>query len=234
MKIRAYTLFTPSHKDFLYNYLLKSFKYSSDIELTVIFKDQLCKTAESRSEGWHDTMYYKVNCFYDKLKECKEDSEYFMFIDPDIMIYKDFYSDLVTRMAKGYDVLFQNDGPGGANTGFFVARNNSKTRAFFNTVRGNLQNFVEEQVATNFLLRNLQQYPSIQIKWGMLPSEYWTFGEIAGQFNPQTNKLKGHWDGVDETFTIPENIFIHHGNWTLKKDDKYKILDIVERRINGN
>jgi len=234
MKIKAYTLFTPTHKDFLYNYLLKSFKYNPNIELSILYKPQLCETAESGSDGWHATMYYKVNCFYEKLKECDEQTEYFMFIDPDIMIYKDFYEDLVTRMSQGYDVLFQNDGPGGVNTGFFIVRNNKKTRAFFNTVRGNLANFVEEQVATNTLLRNLQQYPSIQVKWGMLPREYWTYGEISGQFNSATGRLKGHWDGVDETFEIPENIIIHHGNWTICKKDKYKILDIVEKKVYGN
>ena len=234
MKIKAYTLFTPTHKNFLYNYLLKSFKYNPNIELTILFKPQLCETAESRSDGWHATMYYKVNCFYEKLKECDEQNEYFMFIDPDIMVYRDFYEDIVARMNEGYDALFQDDGPGGVNTGFFIVRNNSKTRAFFNTVRGNLTNFVEEQVTTNYLLQNLANYPSIQIKWGMLPKEYWTYGEISGQFNLQTGRLKGHWDGQDESFSIPSNIFIHHGNWTIKKADKYKLLNIVERRINGN
>ena len=45
MKIKAYTLFTPSHKKFLYEYLLDSFKYNENIELTIINKPQLCETA---------------------------------------------------------------------------------------------------------------------------------------------------------------------------------------------
>ena len=87
MKIKAYTLFTPSHKKFLYEYLLDSFVYNPNIELTIINKPQLCDTAEFGTDGWHDTMYYKANCFSEKLKECKED-EIFMFIDPDIIIYR--------------------------------------------------------------------------------------------------------------------------------------------------
>lgn len=230
MKIKAYTIFTPSHKDFLYNYLLNSWVYNENVELTILFKPQACATAESRSEGWKDTMQYKVDCFYEKLKECNEQTEYFMFIDPDIMIYRDFYDDLIQRMSAGYDVLFQNDFPGGVNTGFFIVKNTKTARAFFNTVRGNFRKFPEEQVATNFLLRNLNNYPGIQVKWDILPKEYWTYGEIAGTFDPTTGNLKGHWDGMSD-FSIPENIFIHHGNWTLNKQDKYKILDKVKNKI---
>jgi len=233
MKIKAYTLFTPSHKKFLYDYLLDSFKYNPNIELTILHKPQLCTTAEFGTEGWNAKMRYKADCFYEKIKECNEENELFLFIDPDIVIYRDFYDDIIKRI-KGYDVLFQNDGPGGVNTGFFVARNNKTVRSFFNTVRGNLNNFLEEQRTANHLLRNLHLYPSIQIKWNMLPNEYWTYGEIAGQINPQTNNFKGHWNGIDETFEIPKDIFIHHGNWTSKKDDKYKILDIVKKKAHVN
>ena len=233
MKIKAYTLFTPSHKELLYDYLLNSFIYNPNIELTIINKPQLCTTAEFGTDGWHDTMRYKADCFYEKIKECNEENELFMFIDPDIVIYKDFYNDIIERI-KGYDVLFQNDYGGGVNTGFFIARNNKTVRSFFNTVRGNLNNFLEEQRTTNFFLRNLNQYPSIKIKWNMLPREYWNYGEIASQVNPQTNNLKSNWDGIDESFEIPENIIIHHGNWTLKKDDKNKILDLVKKKVYGN
>lgn len=231
MKIKAYTLFTPSHEKFLREYLLDSFKYNPNIELTIIKKPQLCETAEFGTDGWNATMKYKAQCFYDNIKRCNED-EIFMFIDPDIVVYKDFTDDIIERM-KDKDAIFQNDGPGGVNTGFFAVRNNKTTRAFFNTVLGNLEKFEEEQRTTNYLLRNLHMFPSIQIKWGILPREYWTYGEIAGQPDGKGG-LKGHWFNTDENFPYPENIIIHHGNWTRTKDDKYKILDNVRKRINGN
>lgn len=228
MKIKAYTLFTPSHERFLKEYLLESFIYNPKIELTIINKPQLCDSAEFASDGWNATMRYKADCFYENLKRCKED-EIFMFIDPDIVIYKDFTDDIIERI-KDKDAVFQNDGPGGVNTGFFAVKNNKKTRAFFNTVLGNLEKFEEEQQATNYLLRNLNKFPSIEIKWDFLPKEYWTYGEIAGQYNG-TGGIKGHWVNTDESFEIPKDIFIHHGNWTKTKDDKYKILDIVRKRV---
>jgi hypothetical protein len=232
MKIKAYTLFTPSHEKFLKEYLLDSFKYNPNIDLTIINKPQLCETAEFGTDGWNATMEYKASCFYENLKRCDEEKEYFMFIDPDIVIYRDFYDDIIKRM-EGKDVVWQNDGPGGVNTGFFCVRNNKTTRSFFKTVLGNLTKFEEEQRTANYLLRNLHNFPSIQIKWAVLPNEYWTYGHIAGQPDGKGG-LKGHWFNTDETFPIPDNIFIHHGNWTRTKDDKYKILDIVRKRINGS
>lgn len=231
MKIKAHTLFTPSHEKLLKDYLLDSFIYSPKIDLTIINKPQLCETAEFGSSGWKATMRYKADCFYENLRRCNED-EIFMFIDPDIVIYRDFCDDIIQKM-EGFDALFQNDGPGGINTGFFAVKNNKLTRSFFNTVRNNLEHFDEEQRTANYLLRNLEQYPSIAIKWGFLPWEYWTYGQIAGQWDGKDG-LKGHWFNTDKTFLIPKDIFIHHGNWTRSFDDKYKILDTVRTRINGS
>jgi len=228
MKIKAYTLFTPTHKRFLDDYLLKSFKYNPNIELTIISKPQLCDTAEFGSDGWQKTMEYKADCFYENLKRCDEETELFMFIDPDIVIYRDFYDDIIERI-KDHDAVFQNDGPGGVNTGFFVVRNNKKTRGFFKTVRGNLQHFPEEQQTTNYLLRNLHKYPTIQIKWSMLPESYWTYGSIAGMPNGKGG-LMSHWLG-DTEFDVPRDIYIHHGNWTVPKDNKFKILDYVQKKM---
>lgn len=231
MKIKAHTLFTPSHEKLLKSCLLDSFIYSPKIDLTIINKPQLCKTAEFGTDGWHATMKYKADCFYENLKRVNDD-EIFMFIDPDIVVYRDFCDDIIKKM-ENMDALFQNDGPGGINTGFFAVKNNKKTRAFFNTVRGNLEHFEEEQRTANFLLRNLHAYPAIQINWGLLPWEYWTYGQIAGMPDGK-GSLKGHWDGVDTTFSIPKNIFVHHGNWTRTFNDKYKILDIVREKVHGS
>lgn len=230
MKIKAYTLFTPSHEKLLKTYLLDSFKYSPLIDLTIINKPQLCNTAEFMTDGWHATMKYKADCFYENLKRCNED-EIFMFIDPDIVVFNDFSEDIINRM-ENMDALFQNDGPGGINTGFFAVKNNKKTRAFFNTVRGNLPLFDEEQRTANFLLRNLHSYPQIQINWGVLPWKYWTYGQIAGMPDGK-GSLRGHWDGIDRSFSIPKDIAIHHGNWTRTHADKYKLLDLVKERVNG-
>ena len=145
MKIKAYTLFTDSHKKFLTDYFLPTFPFRNEIELTVLHRPQHCKTALFETDGWKDAMRDKTTCFYEKLQECK-DGEVFMFIDPDIQFFGDFYDDIISRI-QHIDVLWQNDVIGGVNTGFFAVKNNKRTRSFFKTLLGNLESkdFSQEQ-----------------------------------------------------------------------------------------
>jgi len=95
MKIKAYTLFTDSHKKFLTDYLLPTFPYREEIELTILHRPQHCRTASFETEGWHDTMRDKVNCFIEGIQQCN-DNEIFMFIDPDINSLETFMMILLT------------------------------------------------------------------------------------------------------------------------------------------
>ncbi len=229
MKIKAFTLFTDSHKIFLDKYLLPSFPFRSDIELNLVYRDQHCKSANFEDSGWRETMRDKATCFVDGIGRCKED-EIFMFIDPDIQIYEDFYDDIINSI-KDVDATFQNDVIGGVNTGFFAVKNNKVTRGFFKTVLGNLDNFEQEQELTNHLLQNIHNYPSINMKWNFLPDRYWTYGHIAAQRTTKTeNGYKGGWKPGDDDFDIPKNIAIHHGNWTSGIDNKIELLNLVKEK----
>ena len=228
MKIKAYTLFTNSHKKFLTDYFLPTFPFRKEIELTILHRDQHCKTAEFESDGWHETMRDKSRCFIEGIEKCNED-ELFMFIDPDIQFFGDIYEDIVTAI-KDKDVVFQNDVIGGVNTGFFAVRNNKTTRSFFKTVLGNLDNFAQEQVLANHLLANINQYPTINIKWAFLPEKYWTYGFVAATPSKIKNGLRGHWTPESENFDLPTDIKIHHANWTSGTDNKIKLLDIVKEK----
>lgn len=230
MIIKAYTLFTDSHKKFLSDYFLPTFPYRKEIELTLLHRPQHCKTAVFESEGWKETMRDKSLCFYEKIKECK-DNEIFMFIDPDIQFFKDFYYDIVSRM-QTQDIVWQNDIVGGVNTGFFAVKNNKRTRGFFKTVLGNLdsKDFSQEQVLANHLLQNLSQYPSINVNWSFLPLEYWTYGQIAPTADTRTNSCRGSWTPDALDFDIPKDIVIHHANWTSGIENKLKLLDIVRKK----
>jgi hypothetical protein len=225
--MKIYTVFTESHYELFKDYFIKSFSFDSNLELIVKFKPQVCKSFEFQSEGWRDTMKYKVQCFIDAAYETKE-GECFIFSDPDIQFFKNFSNDLIKNV-EGYDAAFQNDYVGGVNTGFFIMRSTPKTRAFLKTVEGNLHNFPEEQVCFNALIRefNNPQYDKIAYKWKMLPREYWTYGELSWKRTTQDNK-SGVWTGVEE-FDIPKNIIIHHANWTSNFKNKIKILDKVKQ-----
>ena len=234
MKIKAYTLFTDSHKKFLTDYFIPTFPYRKEIELTILHRPQHCKTASFETEGWKDTMRDKSTCFYEKVSECK-DGEIFMFIDPDIQFFGDFYEDIITRM-QNLDIAWQNDVIGGVNTGFFAVKNNKQTRGFFKTILGNLdsKDFSQEQVLANHLLQNASLYPSIAVKWQFLPNSYWTYGHVAASLNPNTGGCRGAWTPEALDFKVPKDIIIHHANWTQGIDNKIKLLELVKGKINGS
>jgi len=217
--MKLYTVFTESHMELFQNYFIKSLPFDPRLELRVLFKEQLCN-AEFRTKGWRETMYYKVRCFIQAAKETT-DGEYFIFSDPDIQFFRPFYDDIM-KQVEGYDAAFQNDYGGGVNTGFFIMKSTSKTRAFLNTVEGNLENFPEEQVCFNHLISNFSNpdYNKITFKTKMLSENYWTYGANYAA-----------WDG-NSKFTLPKDIVMHHGNWTKSFAEKKQLLNIVREKFN--
>jgi hypothetical protein len=232
MKIKAHTLFTDTHKKFLTDYFLPTFPFRKEIDLILLHREQHCKTAEFETEGWHETMRDKATCFLDGIQNCK-DNEIFMFIDPDIQFFGDFYEDIINVM-QTHDVAWQNDIIGGVNTGFFAVKNNKMTRNFFRTILGNLDSFSQEQVLANHLLQNIHKYPSIGIKWTFLPERYWTYGRIAALPGSLECGLRGHWTPESPDFDIPKDIVIHHANWTNSYQNKFLLLDLVKKKYNQN
>jgi len=226
MKIKAYTLFTDSHKPFLVDYFLPTFPFCKDIDLTILYRPQHCKSASFETEGFRETTRDKVKGFIEGIESCG-DGDIFMFIDVDIQFFGSFYTDIVHSI-KDKDAVFQNDVFGGVNTGFFAVKNNKKVRSFFKTVLGNLDSFSQEQALANYLLNNSSQFPSIAIDWSFLPARYWTYGHIAAQPGKEPNTYRGSWTPGAEDFCVPSDIVIHHANWTAGVDNKIKLLEIVK------
>ena len=173
----------------------------------------------------------KSACFYEKVQECKDD-EIFMFIDPDIQFFGDFYDEIVTYM-RDLDIAWQNDVIGGVNTGFFAVRNNKQTRGFFRTILGNLdsKDFSQEQVLANHLLQNMAQFPSIAVKSAFLPNKYWTYGHVAATADPRTGGCRGSWTPESLDFDVPKDIVIHHANWVQGVESKLKLLQLVKNKV---
>jgi hypothetical protein len=223
--MKLYTVFTESHRSFFENYFFKTLPFEPRLELRILFKPQIC-SGEFLSKGWNQTMAYKVDCFIQAAKETP-DNEIFMFSDPDIQFFKPFYDDILNHM-RNYEAVFQNDYFGGINTGFFAMRSNPNIRGFLNTVKHNLANFNEEQHAFNSLVQHFDKLPKIKFNWKKLPLEYWTYGEKVKELdtNPVTYSI---WNG-DKTFDIPDNIIMHHANWTKTFYQKKEILDLVRKK----
>jgi len=215
MKIKAYTVVSPSHRKLLEKYLLPSWPHNANMDFTIQYIEQLCPTATFYKDGWHQTMDKKVDCFIEGIEKLKE-NEIFMFIDNDIVIYNDFYDDILNEISD-CEIVFQNDVGGGCNTGFFAAKKTPNVLNLIKATKKYLNKFDSEQVAiTEFCLNQAKYFELKDLKWKLLPLEkYWTYGVY-----------RKTWNGSDE-FIVPENIYMHHGNWCVY-DQKELILDYVK------
>jgi len=219
MKIQCYTVVSQTHRNLLEREMLPSFPQNEKMQMNIQYIPQLCPTGSFYEKGWHDTMHKKVDCFIEGINRL-QDNELFMFIDADIVFFKDFYDDILKELEDN-DIIFQNDIGGGCNTGFFVARKNENVLLLINAVKKYLNNFDSEQVAMTEYCFNNKKYQELQnLKWKMLPVEkYWTYGVY-----------RKVWDG-HENFDIPNDIIMVHGNWCLYKH-KNLLLDTVKNKVN--
>lgn len=218
MKIKCHTVVSPSHRDLLEKYLLPSFPNNPNLEMTIHYIPQLCPSGTFYEKGWHDTMRKKADCFLDGV-ESLQDDELFMFIDNDILFFRDFCDDILNEI-KDQEIVFQNDIGGGCNTGFFAARNTEAVVNLMKATKVYLNKFESEQVAITEYCFNQKKYWELKdLKWKMLPTDkYWTYG-----VNKKT------WDGAED-FDIPKDLIMVHGNWCLFKH-KEAILNKVKSKV---
>ena len=176
MKIKAFTVVSPTHRTLLEQYMLPSFPNNPNMEMTIKYISQLCPSGKFYEAGWHATMEKKVDCFIEGIESLRND-ELFLFVDTDIVFYKDFYDELLQEI-NNYDIVFQNDVVGGCNTGFFIAKKTQIILDLMYEIKTNLHKFDSEQHAMTTYCFNQLQYPKIKsLRWNFLPIEKnWTFG----------------------------------------------------------
>ena len=208
--MKVYTFYTESHKRFLDDYFLPSFESVGEYELELQEFEQECQSGEFMQEGWNKTMRRKVEYI---IQACEETmGGYFIHADIDIQFLRPSKS-LLLKELMGYEMVFQND----LNmmcAGFFACKSSNKTLDFFNGVLDDLTNHGNDQLAiNNHLLRG-------DISFKALPNQFYTVAM----------SLQGReWDG-DEPFDVPDDIVLHHANYTRGIENKFKLLDLVKQK----
>ncbi|VEU34026.1 unnamed protein product [Pseudo-nitzschia multistriata] len=149
-----------------------------------------------------------------------------LFQDVDVVWYKDplswFHDD--TKGGSGYDLVFQDDGsrtlvyaPYAANTGFYYARNNEATQAFFNALlmSGDLiMATFSHQVALVALLSEHVSLYGLRVKvWNRrseeFPGGYW--------YHEAHDKMRAFVAGELQPY-------VFHMCWTENKEDKVRYM----------
>lgn len=201
--MNLYTIHSESHREMALNYLLPSIPDSIQCYSRYV-AHQHCESGSFYNNGWTDACYEKVVFFRDIC--LKEMGNIFIFSDADVQLFGDPTEQLLLELGHN-DIACQDD----INqfcSGFFVCRANDKTLAMFDAM---LSNYILEDQAT--LNRHLGMVNAIKLSH--------VFFNVA-------HSIQTVWDGQD--FEIPNDILVHHANWTVGVENKIKLMDLVKAK----
>lgn len=212
-KINLYTFFTESHEYLLNNYFLPSFQsagLANNFNLNIIKCKQYSESGSFNTHGFHTTMLDKLKI----LIHAAENNDRFVFADCDIQFFKNIYNDVVD--IDGYDLVAQND-LGSVCAGFLIINSSENLKNFLR--------FVYEQCEAN-----PYKYPNDQvcinthldlINYKLLPiDKYYSVGNYnQGQV----------WNGEDIS-NAPNDLILHHANFTIGVDNKIKLMNIIKKK----
>ena len=100
-----------------------------------------------------------------------------------------------------------------------IIKNNSKTRAMFNHILEFVKTMEDHpaSLTDQWLLNNRHKQFDVSI-----------FGYYPSYFSICMSNHCHVWNG-EELFNIPDNLILHHANYTVGVYNKIKLLDIVKR-----
>lgn len=213
--IKIYTFFTDTHRIFLKRFL-NTFPFEEDIDLQIRYIKQECESGSFMKDGWLRTMERKVQYVIDALEETK-DNEWFMHVDVDVQFFGRIKDYVRFYTNQDFDFIAQNDYGGGYCAGLFACKRTDSTVNLWSQVKDNLPNHAQDQVAMNHYIK------ALNVKATKFDNRIYTYG---------SNWKK--WDRDDISFIVPNNILMHHGNWTEGIDRKIQLMDLVRDKVNEN
>ena len=154
--MKVYIFYTQSHKILLDAWFLPSIKHEYNAELDITEYEQKCKSARLGSEGWLETMYFKIDTILNGIKEhIGKENNVFIHSDIDIQFFGNFIQDCDDLFKKSNcDILFQKGGRS-ICMGFFICRANEKTKRFFTDIKTNMKQNKQHDEKNAKLLLNI-------------------------------------------------------------------------------
>ncbi len=207
--IKLYALYTPSHKILLDEWFLPSIQ--DDYEVILDYHDQECRTGTFMQTGWTKTTRRKVDFIIQAVKD--NIGKIFVFSDVDIQFFGKT-KDIILKLIKDKDMVIQRNDPSGrmACSGFFACRGNKRTLKLWQDVKAYMiKSGKSDQAALNYVLRKT---PSVV--WNFLPVKFFGGGTLTGRIWEPRQKLP-----------IPDDIIMHHANWTTGINNKIAQLRYV-------
>jgi len=213
-KIKLYAIYTPSHQILLDKWFLPSIQ--DDYEIILEYHDQECPSGSFMHSGWTKTTRRKVDMIIQAVKD--NWGKIFIYSDVDIQFFGKT-KDIILDLIQDKDIIIQRNNPTGtACSGFFVCKGNEQTLKLWQMAKEYMkQSGKSDQRALNYALAN-----SAYIKWDLLPVEFFNGGTLTGKLWKPGLKLP-----------IPNNIVIHHANWTIGIKNKIAQLTYVRKVVDS-
>jgi len=233
--MKVYIFYTDSHKILLDDFFLPSIKNEYNAELNITKFEQKCPSARLNSNGWIETMYFKVDTILKGINEnINKQNNIFIHSDIDIQFFGNFIEDCKDIFSQSnYDILFQKGGRS-ICMGFFICKANTKTKQFFTDIKYKMkQNLKNDEYNAKQLLNIPHRYnennldkPNLfenkyYIKWNYLPSKKYING---------THVAISTANGIFKE--PPKTTIMHHATCTTGVENKIKQLNYVKNYFN--
>lgn len=227
--MKIYLFYTQSHKILLDDWFLPSIKDEYNAELDITEFKQKCKSAKLNTDGWLDTMFFKIDTILKGINENIDNTESNLFIhsDTDIQFFGNFVEDCKKQIENtDYDILFQKGGRS-ICMGFFICKSNNKTKQFFEDIKQKMnENKKHDEKNAKMLLNIPHDYVGTKIsfknkyniKWNYLTMDKYIGGTVVS-INTEKNQFK----------PPPKNTIMHHATFTVGVPNKIKQLNYVKQ-----
>ena len=218
-KIKMYIFYTPSHVEMLEKFFLPSLTAHDDYEIISEVYEQQCESGEFMKAGWIETMHHKVDLVIRAIKE--NWGKVFVHADVDIQFFGPT-QEIICKAMEGKDLVIQQDDPYGLMcAGFFACRGNEKTLKLWQTIKRVMNEEIHDQDVLNVLVR--KRNDQFNIVWDYLPrTQFCGGGSFTGK----------HWEpGL--ALQVPEDLRMHHANYTYGIENKLKELEYVYDVMRG-
>ncbi|MDD3896569.1 MAG: putative nucleotide-diphospho-sugar transferase [Candidatus Peribacteraceae bacterium] len=246
--MKLYAICSPSHAVLRDQWFLPSAEKVFE-EIIVETVPQDCVDGVYMHSGWKKTMERKIDLL---LRAVEENwGGIFVYSDVDIQFFNSVETLSFESLLGEQDVVFQNSQAGGICMGFLVCRANEAMQNFWRAAkeeirencgiygysdqsvvnfllgikkyRGSWRTFIRMNIpwaekVKHFYYRCCQQQKkrSISLRWGCLPEQFYSPGKF---WHP------------GEQLDIPQDIVLHHANWTIGIQNKIAQLEYVRRIV---
>lgn len=207
--MKAYCWYTPSHQIFLDEYLVPTLPGS--VDLVAVKADQQCSSGRFMSSGWMKSMSSRCEWWVETISSADEP---IIFIDADIQFFKDPLP-IINEILNEHDLTGHHDIYVPICCGFMAVKPTPSTISLFNHISKTVRDWPNDQIALN---KNLNM-----VKFKSLPNTFWTAGH-------DTNPKVWH---PGTQINPPNDIILHHGNFTVGLDNKIALMNLVRDRINS-